>query len=75
MEVKKDGGGQWSCAGASSAPSSPACHRSILLASLLIFLIIGVCVGLLVGGYIHKNIKITTQPNTLFYYILYRCNV
>ncbi|XP_029905827.1 transmembrane protease serine 9 [Myripristis murdjan] len=48
MEVKKDGGGQWSCAGASSAPSSPACYRSILLASLLIFLIIGVCVGLLV---------------------------
>ncbi|XP_078141870.1 transmembrane protease serine 9 [Centroberyx gerrardi] len=55
MEEKKDGGGQWSSAGASSAPSSTACYRSILLVFLLVFLIVGVFVGLLIAYLVQEQ--------------------
>ncbi|XP_061635977.1 transmembrane protease serine 9 [Phyllopteryx taeniolatus] len=49
MEMAKDGGGTWSSPGPSSAPSSPACYRSVLIFCLLFFLIAGVFVGLLIA--------------------------
>ncbi|XP_035509617.1 transmembrane protease serine 9 [Morone saxatilis] len=58
MELKKDGGGgggSWSSSGASSAPSNPACYRSILIAFFLIFLVIGVFVGLLTAYLVQEQ--------------------
>ncbi|XP_056133535.1 transmembrane protease serine 9 [Lampris incognitus] len=55
MEVKKDGGGQWSSSGDSPAPCNPVCYRSILFIFLLIFLIIGVFLGLLIAYLVQEQ--------------------
>ncbi|XP_047443765.1 transmembrane protease serine 9 [Mugil cephalus] len=58
MELKKDGGGgggTWSSSGASSEPSNSACYKSTLIAFLLIFLIIGVFVGLVIAYLVQEQ--------------------
>ncbi|KAM9385814.1 transmembrane protease serine 9 [Pholidichthys leucotaenia] len=61
MEVKKNeegrgGGGerQWSSSGASSAPSSPACYRSSLIACLIFILVIGIFIGVVIAYLIQE---------------------
>nr|XP_057929695.1 transmembrane protease serine 9 [Doryrhamphus excisus] len=56
MDLRKDGGGQWSTPGPSAAaPSDSTCHRSTLVVFLLFFLIVGVFVGLLIAYLVQEQ--------------------
>ncbi|XP_051802878.1 transmembrane protease serine 9 [Acanthochromis polyacanthus] len=58
MEGKKDGGGGeggWSSSAAPPAPSSSACYRISLIAFLLLFLAVGIFVGLVIAYLVQEQ--------------------
>ncbi|XP_061594296.1 transmembrane protease serine 9 [Cololabis saira] len=57
MDVKKDAGGggvPWSSTGVPSAASSSGCLKCVLITCLFIFLIVGICVGLVIAYLIQE---------------------